>query len=328
LEVQDQNGNVLEQFSPNPKNVLTKNTALTISDILSDNKARTPTFGANSVLNIPNTAVKTGTTNNDKDAWTIGYTPSISVGVWVGNNDNTPMKNGGVALAGPIWNKFMLAAMQNLPTEEFEKPDLTSDPTTVKPALRGFWQGNDNFFIDKISGKLATTETPPETKEEKVVTNVHSILYWVDRNNITGPPPANPTNDPQYEHWEIPIQNWWAENSYKYPITTWADEPTTTDDIHIDANKPIVSVMEPDTTTVYDPNQKIQLKISSTGHYPLQKIDIFINNVYLGTSEPPFDFSFTPSSLDELKGINDLKIISYDTVYNRGETDTTFQVTQ
>ena len=328
LEVQDQNGNVLEQFNPNPKNVLTKNTALTISDILSDNKARTPTFGANSVLNIPNTAVKTGTTNNDKDAWTIGYTPSISVGVWVGNNDNTPMKNGGVALAGPIWNKFMLAALQTLPAEKFEKPDLTYDPTIVKPALRGFWQGNDNFFIDKISGKLATAGTPDETKEEKVITNVHSILYWVDRNNITGPPPADPTGDSQFSHWEIPIQNWWAENAYKYPITTLADKPTTTDDVHTDALKPIVSVVEPDTTTIYAPDQKIQLKISSTGHFPLQKIDIFINNVYLGTSKPPFSFSFTPSSLDSLKEINDLKIISYDSVYNRGETDTTFQVQQ
>jgi hypothetical protein len=198
----------------------------------------------------------------------------------------------------------------------------------VKPALRGFWQGNDNFFIDKISGKLATADTPDETKEEKVITNVHSILYWVDRNNITGPPPTNSTGDPQYEHWEIPIQNWWAENAYKYPITTLADKPTTTDDVHTDALKPAVLVVEPDTTTVYTPDQKIQLKISSTGHYPLQKIDIFINDVYLGTSETPFNFSFTPSSLDDLKGINNLKIISYDSVYNRGETDTTFQVTQ
>jgi len=328
LEVQDQNGNVLEQFNPNPKNVLSKNTALTISDILSDNKARTPTFGANSVLNIPNVAVKTGTTNNDKDAWTIGYTPSIAVGVWAGNNDNKPMKSGGSAVAAPIWNKFITAAMQNLPAQKFEKPNLTYDPTIVKPVLRGFWQGNNNFFIDKISGKLATASTPPETREEKVVTDVHSILYWVDRSNITGPAPTNPSKDSQFSHWEIPVQNWWATHAGNYPITTWAEKPSVTDDVHTDANKPIVSILEPNSTDTYTPDQKIKLQISSTGHFPLQKIDIFINDIYMETIKAPFDFSFTPSSLDSLKATNEIKLISYDTVYNRGETTSLFNVQQ
>ena len=326
LEVQDQNGNVLEQFNPNPKNVLTKNTTLMISDILSDNKARTPTFGANSALNIPNTAVKTGTTNNDKDAWTIGYTPSIAVGVWAGNNDNKPMKSGGSAIAAPIWNKFMTEALTTLPSEKFEKPDLSSDPEKVKPVLRGLWQGNDNFFIDKISGKLATANTPDETKEEKVVTDVHSILYWVNRDDILGPPPTNPSDDSQFNHWEIPIQNWWATHAGNYPIVTWAEKPSVTDDVHTDATKPIVSIVEPNTTDTYSPDQKIQLQISSTGRFPLQKIDIFINDVYLGTSKAPFDFSFVPSSLDSLKEDNELKIISYDTAYNRGQTTSIFRV--
>ena len=326
LEVQDQDGTILEQYTPNEKEVLPKNTALIISDILSDNKARTPTFGANSALNIPNTAVKTGTTNNDKDAWTIGYTPSIVVGVWAGNNNNKPMKSGGSAIAAPIWNKFMTATMASLPTEKFEAPNLVTDPETVKPILRGFWQGNDHYFIDKISGLLATANTPTETKQEKVITNVHSILYWVKRSDITGPPPSNPYDDSQFNHWEIPVQNWWASHSGNYPIVTWASAPVGTDSVHTDAGKPLVSVIVPNTTDTYSPNQKIQLKISNTGPYPLQKIDIFINNVYLGTSKAPFSFSFTPSSLDQLKEINDLKIISYDSVYNRGETDTTFNV--
>jgi 1A family penicillin-binding protein len=328
LKVEDASGNILEQYTPNPQQVLPKNTALTISDILSDNVARTPTFGANSVLNIPgkDVAVKTGTTNNDKDAWTIGYTPSISVGVWVGNNDNTPMKNGGSALAGPIWNKFIIEALTTLPNETFEKPDLTVDPQTIKPALRGFWQGNENFFIDKLSGGLATADTPKETMEEKVITNVHSILYWVDKNDITGPAPADPSNDPQFSHWEIPIQNWWAKNAGKYPITTWADKPTFSDTIHTDAAKPVVSILEPNTNDIYPSNQKIQLQISSSGLYPLQKIDVFINDVYLGTANAPFNFSFTPSELDNLKADNEVKIIAYDTAYNNSETVSDFKV--
>ena len=328
LKVEDQNGNILEQYTPNSRDVISKNVALTISDILSDNKARTPTFGANSPLVITgkDVAVKTGTTNNNKDAWTIGYTPSIVVGVWAGNNDNKPMKKGGSAVAGPIWHNFITEALKTLPNDKFEQPDLSVDPTKVKPALRGFWQGNENFFIDKISGKLATEFTPKETTEEKVITNVHTILYWVNKKDILGASPVNPSDDSQFSHWEIPIQDWWAKNSYKYPITTGADKPTQTDDIHTGASKPNVSIVEPDPNTPYGANQKIQIRVASYGSFPLQKIDIFVNDMYLGTSKPPFNFSFTPSELINLKSLNTLKIISYDSAYNNSETDSTFQI--
>ncbi len=328
LKVEDENGNILESFIPNPKEILPKNTALTISDILSDNIARTPTFGANSVLNISgkDVAVKTGTTNDNKDAWTIGYTPSITVGVWAGNNDNKPMKKGGSAVAGPIWNKFMIEALNTLPNEKFEKPDLETNPEVVKPVLRGFWQGNEHFFIDKISLKLATDNTPEETKQEKIITNVHSILYWVNKNDITGPPPSNPNNDPQFSHWEIPVQNWWAQNAYKYKTITLNDKPNSVDDVHTNASKPIVSIIEPNSNDIYTLDQKIQLKISNSGFYPLQKIDVFVNDFYLGTSKPPFNLSFTPRDLDNLKNVNEIKIISYDSIYNKGENTSSFKV--
>jgi len=330
LEVQDLNGKILEQYQGNPQEVLPKNTALTISDILSDETAREPTFGVHSALYIPgkNVAAKTGTTNNDKDAWTIGYTPSLVVGVWAGNNDDTPMKSGGSAVAAPIWNKFMSTALATTSNETFEKPNLNVDPNLIKPVLRGFWQGNNNFFIDKVSGLLATSNTPKETTEEKVITDVHSILYWVDKNNILGPPPANPGDDPQFEHWEIPVQNWWAKNKNNYPITTLADKPTSSDNIHTNQNQPVVSIVSPDNTTIYQPDQKINLKISSSGSYPLQKIDIFINNIYTETIQPPFVYSFRPEDLENLQATNELKIISYDTVYNSSETDSVFKVAQ
>ena len=329
LEVQNLTGKILEQYQPNSQEVLPKNTALTISDILSDEKARVPTFGAHSALYIPNSnvAVKTGTTNDNKDAWTIGYSPSIVVGVWAGNNDNVPMKKGGAAVAGPIWNKFIIEALKILPNESFEKPNLETDITKVKPALRGFWQGNENFFIDKISGKLATSDTPLETLQEKVVTNVHSILYWIDRNNILGGAPlGGGDNSAQFNHWEIPVQNWWAKNKGNYPIITWNEKPTALDDVHISLNQPRVSIIDPNNTTTYSPDQKIKLKISSSGIFPLQKIDIFINDIYLETEEVPLNFSFTLSELENLQSENELKIISYDTVYNRNETSVKFKV--
>jgi penicillin-binding protein 1C len=330
LKIEDASGKVLEEFTSNEKEVLPKNTALTISDILSDNTARTPTFGASSVLLIPkrDVAVKTGTTNNNKDAWTIGYTPDIVVGVWSGNNDNKPMKKGGVSMAGPIWNKFMNEALKTLPNTKFEKPNLETDPKQVKPVLRGFWQGNENFFIDKISGKLATVETPKETREEKVITNVHSILYWVNRDDILGPPPVNPGENMQFNHWEIPVQRWWTQNSYKYTQITPENKPSATDDVHTNSSKPIISILEPNNTQVYTTNQKITLKISSSGRFPLQKIDIFVNDIYLGTAKAPFIFSFTPAELDSLRAENELKIISYDSAYNNAENIVIFKVDQ
>jgi 1A family penicillin-binding protein len=330
LKVEDSTGKVLEEYIPNAKEVLSKNTALTISNILSDNITRAPTFGLSSALFIPGKeiAAKTGTTNSNKDAWTIGYTPSIVVGVWAGNNDNKPMKKGGSAVAGPIWNKFMNEVLKILPNEKFEKPNLEIDPKTVKPVLRGYWQGNENFFIDKISGKLAGEFTPKETIQEKIITNVHSILYWVDKNNISGLSPINPNNDSQFNHWEVPVQNWWIQNNSKYKITTLAEKPIEIDDVHTNTSGPVVSIIEPDTTSIYSSNQKIQLKISSSGSYPLQKIDIFINNIFINTIKSPFVFSFIPDELDSLRYENELKIISYDTIYNRTESTSTFKVKQ
>lgn len=328
LKIEDMTGRILEEYRSSPKEVLPKNTALIISDILSDNIARAPTFGLASPLFISgkDIAVKTGTTNSNKDAWTIGYTPSIVVGVWAGNNNNNPMKKGGSAVAGPIWNKFINETFKILPNEKFEEPNLEVDIKTVKPAIRGYWQGNENFFIDKISGKLATEFTPKETLQEKIITNIHSILYWVDKNDILGAPPSNSEDDSQFSHWETPVQNWWAQNKGKYKIITLNEKPTTIDNIHIEEFKPIVSVLEPNITSIYLPNQKIQLKISSSGRFPLQKMDIFINDIFMDTIRSPFVFSFIPEELDNLKTENELRIIYYDTVYNRSEIISVFKV--
>ncbi len=330
LKIEDISGKVIEEFTPKEEEVLPKNTALIISDILSDNVARAPTFTLNSPLLIPgrDVAAKTGTTNSNKDAWTIGYSPTVVVGVWAGNNDNKPMKKGGSAVAGPIWNKFMTEALKSFADEKFEQPDLSMDPEKVKPVLRGFWQGNENFFVDNISGKLAGEFTPAETKQEKVITSVHTILHWVDRDDITGPPPVNPASDPQYYHWEIPVQNWWAQNQSKYAITSSSEKPGLTDDIHTSFSQPVVTIQEPNSVKNYSSNEKIQLRISNSGRFPLEKIDIYINDVFLGTSKPPFNFSFIPADLDNLREENEIKIISYDSAYNRAETTSTFKVIQ
>ena len=125
LKIEDSNGNTLEEYGPQSQQVLDKNITLLISDVLSDNNARTPAFGERSSLYFSDrqVAAKTGTTNDYHDAWTFGYTPSFVLGAWAGNNDNTPMeKKVAGFIVSPMWRAFFEEALAKLTKEEFEKP--------------------------------------------------------------------------------------------------------------------------------------------------------------------------------------------------------------
>jgi 1A family penicillin-binding protein len=129
LKIENSKGNIIEKAEITPKRVLEKRAARLINSILSDNIARAPMFGSHSSLYFKDyeVAAKTGTTDNFRDAWIIGYTPSIVTGVWVGNNNNAPMaKEPSVVLAAPIWRTFMLKALSRLPKENFTKPEEES----------------------------------------------------------------------------------------------------------------------------------------------------------------------------------------------------------
>lgn len=122
FKIEDSKGNIIEENKKTPRRILDIEVARLINDILSDNETRTPMFGAHSALYFENYAVaaKTGTTDDFKDGWIIGYTPSIAVGVWTGNNDNTPTsKQPGVVLAGPIWRTFLAEVLPKFPKESF-----------------------------------------------------------------------------------------------------------------------------------------------------------------------------------------------------------------
>lgn len=202
IEIKNKDGEVLEKQNPNPTQVLDKEVALKISDILSDNIARAPSYGQTSALYFPNrdVAVKTGTTNNYKDAWIMGYTPNIAVGAWAGNNDNTPMqkKVAGLIVA-PMWRAFMDQALPKTTDEHFEKP-LVEDNSTLKPVLRGIWQG----------GIISNTNT--------VDGGVHSILNWINKDNPSGPAPIDPNSDSQFSRWEYSVRLWAEQNGYSNNI--------------------------------------------------------------------------------------------------------------
>jgi membrane carboxypeptidase/penicillin-binding protein len=190
---------------------------------LSDNGARTPEFGSNSPLYIKGftVPVKTGTTNDYRDNWTIGYTPSYVVATWVGNNDNTPLKNvsSGITGAAPIWHQIMLNLIKNKPPEVLQKPDniigknvcATSGllpepagspyvcPTRYEYFIRGTEPkkvdpGFTKVFVDKTTQQIAPAGQTDnvEEKDESIVTDPTGDKYCV-----TCPQPqASPTPTP------------------------------------------------------------------------------------------------------------------------------------
>lgn len=149
LKVTDYTGKVLEQREKGIASEAVKpEVAWILSDILADNQARTPAFGPASSLVIPNktVSVKTGTTNEKRDNWTIGYTPSFVVAVWVGNNDNTPMNpflTSGITGAAPIWHDIMTVLLENRPDEQQAKPPTILSIPCYYNKIEYFIQGTE-----------------------------------------------------------------------------------------------------------------------------------------------------------------------------------------
>lgn len=217
LKVTDSKGRVLYEYKePQRQEVINPQVAYLINDILSDNNARAPFFGYDSPLYIPDrpAAVKTGTTDDYHDAWTIGYTPQYVVGVWTGNTDYEATKKAtGSVIAAPLWNSIITWLHEGLPVEEFEVPqgietvaiDTASGklPTQYSPSTKDeqFIQGTEPTLPDdvhipvkicKASGKLATKYCPLDQVEERVF-NIYAPEAddWVRSQNIPQPPVDN-----------------------------------------------------------------------------------------------------------------------------------------
>jgi membrane carboxypeptidase/penicillin-binding protein PbpC len=187
-------------------------------------------------------AAKTGTTNDFHDAWSMGFTPSLACGVWVGNNDNAAMKKGadGSAIAAPIWNEFMRLVTASFPVEAFNPYEVTK---TGKPVLDGEPPFEQKIKIDKYTGKLATEFTPQSYIIEKQFSIAHNILHYVKRDDPLGSAPGDPaTYDWQYANWEAGVQEWVKKNNIQIsgePI------PTEYDDAHTLENKPTIFLLNP-----------------------------------------------------------------------------------
>ena len=313
LKIEDKDGKILEEYKAKEKKVFEPNIARMINDVLSDNGARSYVFGANNYLTLGKrpVAAKTGTTNDYRDAWTIGYTPSLVSGVWVGNNNNEPMKKGsaGGTVAGRIWHDYMKKILGDTPIEEFKKPEI---PKRDKPMLNGAVP-TTIYDIDKISGFLATSSTPPELIEKKQFSSPHSILYYVDKNDPLGDAPKNPSADPQFSLWEGAVQKWFEKQNATSTVST-STPPTKTDDVHIPENLPTLSVANLEKNqTVTDPS--FNITIETTAKRGVKTVEYYINDNLLFTSDTaPFSLAKDISFLDN--GFQTLKVRACDDVLN------------
>ena len=186
LKIEDFSGKTIESATDQANKVVDPQYIRLITDILSDNEARSPLYQNSFNLTTfegRQVALKTGTSNDYIDAWTVGYTPNLVVGVWAGNNDNAPMQKqaGSILAALPIWNSFMVKILNNFPVEFFNDAEKENQYIN-KTMLNGNYVDNNN--------------------------SVHNILYYIDKNNPMGEIPLNPKDDSQFLNWEIPVQNW------------------------------------------------------------------------------------------------------------------------
>lgn len=280
LKIEDAGGNIIEEFKDTEKQVLDSNVARMVTDVLSDNNARAYIFGTKNWLTFGNdrpVAAKSGTTNDYRDAWTIGYTPSIVTGVWVGNNDNSEMKRGadGGIVAAPIWNKYMKKILGDTPVETFKKPEIK---LTGKSVLDGGNPLEKIVKIDKTSGLLASSSTPPEYVEEKKFIDPHCILYYVDKNNPTGPAPTNPTSDPQFVLWENAVKTWAEKQNF-----STSTAPTEIDNVHTIENQPVLIIQSPANNEVIT-NPVLTSTIEAQAKRPISRVEYYINDNLFFTS--------------------------------------------
>lgn len=220
LKVTDANGKILEDNRPKKgKQVLTEQQAFLINSILSDNDARSAEFGLNSYLKVPdyNVMVKTGTTNDKRDNWTIGGNGNAMVGVWVGNNDNSPMLNvaSGISGASPIWHKIVVASLAGKPKLSFDIPEnvITAQVDSVSgyAAHDGFSSRSEVFIkgteptgVDPVHAMLKVCKSDGNLANPSDIAagNYDSREYFVFKEEDPTAAPGG-TN-----RWQEGILNW------------------------------------------------------------------------------------------------------------------------
>ena len=305
LKIQDASGSVLEEFkNTSGERVVEEKYVAMLDYILSTNDLRKPVFGENSPLRFDNrpVAAKTGTTNEWRDGWTVGFTPSLAVGVWAGNNDNSPMAQGadGVFVAAPIFRKFMDQALQNYNIEQFPKYEKEE---TGKPILDGTLEMNEKIKVCETSGKdnycLATDACPESTRKEKAFFTGHDTLWYVKKDDPRGEEPKKPEDDPQFKNWEKAVQKW-AEKDKDFSNNQSPKDKCEAGDFT--DYLPSVKITSPDDNETIK-SSPLTIEASLSAGYGIKKAILYINGNEIDTqASPDFSYKYTiPGTTSELK---------------------------
>lgn len=320
LQIKNSNGVVLEEFSPESRQVISAQIARLITSILSDNSARAPTFGWNNQLNFANfqAAAKTGTDSEYRDAWTLGYTTSLVAGVWAGNNDRSIVSRTGAPgamLAAPCWHEFMEKAT------EFYSPGTFTEPAPYTfedisrssvPMLNGNYV-NLKEYKNTITGEIITTK------------EIHNILYYINKDNLSASPPVNPYSDSQFWNWETPVLLWAQRNipnfttEYNQPLgSEYISLNTTTDNTIIEfPGLPQIEFLSPKNGVFVNTDFDIEVKIESS--VEIINTQILLNDQLLGALIKKDNNLYSYQiSWHKLIGQNEIKIEAFDSLNQKG----------
>lgn len=317
LEIKDKNNQTLEEFSLQSESVLDPQIARFITDILSDNIARAPTFGWNSPLYFENfqAAAKTGTDSEYRDAWTIGYTTSLASGVWAGNNDRSVVSQTGAPgsmLAAPCWHEFMEKAMEFYPPSNFVKPLPYTNDQEIKSS------------IPMLNGKYvnAVEYQNINTKETVTINEIHNILYYVNKNDVLSSPAENPSNDSQFEIWELPVLLWAQQNILNFNQEYNRHPGPGYVAIHNDSEESLINLpaalaiefLFPENGYFADSNFSLSVRIQ--GNAEITNTKIYLNDYLLGNLYPSGASGeyYYPINLGSLTTQNEIKIEATDSL--------------
>lgn len=311
LKITSGSGKVLEEYQDTPGNRTVDEKYVAMLDyVMSTNDLRAPVFGDNNPLKFKDrpVAAKTGTTNEWRDGWTLGFTPSLAVGVWAGNNDNTPMTEGadGIFTAAPIWRAFMDKVLDNYNIEQFPKYEKED---TGKDILDGKQNMVSEIKVCEIPGKnnkycLASDACPSNKQKKKKFFTGHDILHYVDKEDPRGDAPKDPENDPQYKNWEKGVEKWVDKNE-DYAADKAPEEECESDDF--ESYKPSASLTSPDSgSTFLTASIPVRAKISAG--YGIDKVTLYIDGSEVA-SQSSSSFSYNYSVPNSKKTSNlDIKV--------------------
>ncbi len=279
LKVVDQDGNTIYEHKPvQGREVMTPEEAFLINNVLSDNNARLLAFGANSLLNTGKpVAVKTGTTNEQKDNWTVGWSQGLLVDVWVGNNDGTAMKQvaSGITGASPIWRRILLTGLdKGYPAPQWEVPSgieqVQLDKISGYPAHDGFEEKTEYV----IKGTLPATPDPIHTKlklcrgENKLAPDARVSIGDYDEKEFIVLKEDDPVSQDGRNRWQEAIDAWVAgqtDEKYHYPTEYCGGD-----------NEVTVRMERPENEKKYD-TEDIEFKVEAGANEGIEKIEIFVN---------------------------------------------------